>query len=623
MSLALLTLNQVFILAQQYPSLTVVIPAYNAAKTLRWCLESILESDYPQDHLEVIVVDNNSTDETAAIAQRFPSVRYLSENRQGPSFARNKGIEAAQGDLIAFLDADTYIEPNWLQEMAKALSPAEVGGAECRVIPSRALGSRSLNRFRHFNIGQDTWGKYSLLSIDCFESPMINSAACLYKREALLAVGGFDTRLIRHEDIDLSKRIHRQGYQLASSEKAIAHVHYHGVSFWDYLLRAFWHGHTKGDYLKKWKQSQPVDSQPQETLSLTSPLHFFIDKHWECFKGFLKSGHYFWLLRMALYQFMAIGRLTGAVANKKNKKTWSNKQVAQGGFTLVQVLVAAAIIGGLSVTLMNIMRQQAVVQKMAEINHEETALLQQISRTLLNANACKFTIGDGQPVQNGRSLIAIKNRNNTDIFKTTGPLSEYGGRVENKLLKILSFTLEVPTGALVTLSGTTDQVGQIDLKVRWERKSPLIQGNKTPSRKIPLSVKTTSADGLIECYSATENAVDTARQKACEQMGGSYIHPPGDPSSGRCDLQFIPNIVTNYHNVTGTSSGQRQVQCGTGETVIDCGGWKRNSPQEGSHASVEPRDGTKCYLQTPSVGAPTDYRIFARCLKITLPTPTP
>lgn len=64
---------------------------------------------------EVIVVDNNSSDDTAAIAREYPGVRVLHEPRQGVAFARNRGFNAAQGDIIGRIDADSIIEPNWIE----------------------------------------------------------------------------------------------------------------------------------------------------------------------------------------------------------------------------------------------------------------------------------------------------------------------------------------------------------------------------------------------------------------------------------------------------------------------------------------------------------------------------
>jgi glycosyltransferase involved in cell wall biosynthesis len=96
----------------QNASVSIVIPVYNEADQLAACLRAI--ADQTSKPLEVIVVDNNSTDGSAAIAAGFPFVRVLSEPRQGVVHARNRGFDAARGDIIGRIDADSLIAPNWV-----------------------------------------------------------------------------------------------------------------------------------------------------------------------------------------------------------------------------------------------------------------------------------------------------------------------------------------------------------------------------------------------------------------------------------------------------------------------------------------------------------------------------
>ncbi len=94
------------------PVVSVIIPVYNGAAYLAEALDSVLAQDYQP--LEVIVVDDGSTDRTAEIARSYPAVRYLAQTNQGHGAARNTGIAAAQGELIAFLDADDLWAPHKL-----------------------------------------------------------------------------------------------------------------------------------------------------------------------------------------------------------------------------------------------------------------------------------------------------------------------------------------------------------------------------------------------------------------------------------------------------------------------------------------------------------------------------
>src|SRR5579872_3742862 len=92
-------------------TISLVIPAFNEQRHLGACLEAALNQRLPFD--EIIVVDNNSTDATIDVATRFPEVTLLREPRQGVVHARNTGFNAAHGEIIARIDADTLLPPDW------------------------------------------------------------------------------------------------------------------------------------------------------------------------------------------------------------------------------------------------------------------------------------------------------------------------------------------------------------------------------------------------------------------------------------------------------------------------------------------------------------------------------
>jgi glycosyltransferase involved in cell wall biosynthesis len=108
-------------------NVSIVIPAYNEESHLRLCLESVAKQTVQP--FEVIVVDNNSTDATAAIARLFPFVRLISESRQGVMYARDCGFDAARGEIIGRLDADSIVEPNWVETIHKVFQDKSVDAA--------------------------------------------------------------------------------------------------------------------------------------------------------------------------------------------------------------------------------------------------------------------------------------------------------------------------------------------------------------------------------------------------------------------------------------------------------------------------------------------------------------
>jgi GT2 family glycosyltransferase len=116
------------------PFVSVIIPVLNGDRTIKDCLVSLLRTDYPQEHREILVVDNGSTDRTADIIKGFP-VRYLREERQGAPAARNAGIRASRGGLVAFTDADCVVTREWLGELVRAFDEDEIGGVAGEVFP--------------------------------------------------------------------------------------------------------------------------------------------------------------------------------------------------------------------------------------------------------------------------------------------------------------------------------------------------------------------------------------------------------------------------------------------------------------------------------------------------------
>jgi glycosyltransferase involved in cell wall biosynthesis len=105
---------------------SVIICAYNYARFLPRCLESVFSQSQPAD--EIILVDDGSTDETADVVKRFPPVRYIRQENAGKAAAFNRGFRESQGDLICHLDADDYWLPRKLQRVTETLAACDAGG---------------------------------------------------------------------------------------------------------------------------------------------------------------------------------------------------------------------------------------------------------------------------------------------------------------------------------------------------------------------------------------------------------------------------------------------------------------------------------------------------------------
>lgn len=112
------------------PFVSVVMPAHNASAFLPRTLGALLESDLPRHQWELIVVDDASTDASAAIATRYAhTVVRITDRAHGPAYARNRGVEVARGDIVVFVDSDVVVHKNTLRLLAHALSEASDVGA--------------------------------------------------------------------------------------------------------------------------------------------------------------------------------------------------------------------------------------------------------------------------------------------------------------------------------------------------------------------------------------------------------------------------------------------------------------------------------------------------------------
>ncbi|MBN1441355.1 MAG: glycosyltransferase family 2 protein, partial [Planctomycetes bacterium] len=110
------------------PFISVIVPARNASATLPGCLLALRAQSYPRDRFEVIVVDDGSTDNTAAVAAKFWA-RVISIPPSGPAVARNRGVKESKGEILLFTDADCAPTPGWISRLVSAFDEPEVMAA--------------------------------------------------------------------------------------------------------------------------------------------------------------------------------------------------------------------------------------------------------------------------------------------------------------------------------------------------------------------------------------------------------------------------------------------------------------------------------------------------------------
>jgi glycosyltransferase involved in cell wall biosynthesis len=216
--------------------ISVIIPVKNEAKKIGQCLAAVFsQSTMP---CEVIVVDGHSTDETVSIAQKYP-VKIFYEEYHTRAGANQVGLEHAQGDFIAFTDADCIPKNDWLEHLIIELREGIVG-----------VGGGIIN------LGNGFWEKSVNLAFGTFlgsansvqgrffkEKRFVNSiSGCnsIYRKKDLLFVKGFDVTLGTAEDTDLNKKLLPMGKLLYTPSAIIFHNHHRGVK--DFSKRMYQYG---------------------------------------------------------------------------------------------------------------------------------------------------------------------------------------------------------------------------------------------------------------------------------------------------------------------------------------------------------------------------------------------
>jgi glycosyltransferase involved in cell wall biosynthesis len=180
--------------------ISVVVPVYNGERTLADCLKSLQTQNLPRSAYEVIVVDDGSRDRTAEIATGY-EVRVLRQRNAGAAAARNTGLRAASADWIAFTDADCVASRGWLKDLIRTAEASD----DVICVAGKTLGLASDAPAARFADLMGTFDAGRHLSHPRY--PFAPSGNVLYRRSALLAVGGYDSRYRSYEACDLHQRL--------------------------------------------------------------------------------------------------------------------------------------------------------------------------------------------------------------------------------------------------------------------------------------------------------------------------------------------------------------------------------------------------------------------------------
>jgi glycosyltransferase involved in cell wall biosynthesis len=210
---------------------SIIIPAYNAEKTLSKTLDACLAQSLP---CEIVVVDDGSTDGTARAAMQFP-VKYLRQENKGPAAARNRGWRAATGEIILFTDSDCVPEKDWALKLTSLLEKSGAGaaGGTYSLMNPESLTASCIHyeiQYRHSSLPETV--RY------------LGSFSLAMPKSVLEQLGGFDESFPTAcgEDTDLTYRVAALGRQLKFTRE-VRTGHYFPSGTGRFLRQQFWRGY--------------------------------------------------------------------------------------------------------------------------------------------------------------------------------------------------------------------------------------------------------------------------------------------------------------------------------------------------------------------------------------------
>jgi cellulose synthase/poly-beta-1,6-N-acetylglucosamine synthase-like glycosyltransferase len=233
-----------FLSSYQWPRISVVVCTYNGQRTMRDCCEGLSQIEYP--NFEVIAVNDGSTDATAAIPKEY-GFRVISTSNHGLSHARNTGLEAATGEIVAYLDDDARPDPHWLQYIAFEFmrsGHAAIGGPN---IPPPGDG------WIAECVANAPGGPAHVLLSDRIAEhiPGCNMA---FRKSALQAIGGFDLQYrTAGDDVDVCWRIQQKGWTIGFSPAAMV-WHHRRNSVKSYWKQQYGYGKAEALLEEKWPE---------------------------------------------------------------------------------------------------------------------------------------------------------------------------------------------------------------------------------------------------------------------------------------------------------------------------------------------------------------------------------
>jgi GT2 family glycosyltransferase len=248
---------------------TVIIPVYNGEQTLARCIDSALEQDYPA--IELIVIDNASTDGTESIARRYGErIRYIrNESNLGLARSYTKALFAAGAELVVYLQSDcAFAQRDYVTRILRHFDDPTVGAV---------TGKSIVDDFRALTWSQRLFAVLNLNDVaetretGVHEISFVEARCDAFRTRLLREIGGFNAALtLSNEDQDLSIKIRRKGFRLLQDRSLRFYLGYGGTqdSFWKLLLKQHQMGRGQGFIFHRYR----LESAAHSTRSLNRVL---------------------------------------------------------------------------------------------------------------------------------------------------------------------------------------------------------------------------------------------------------------------------------------------------------------------------------------------------------------
>jgi glycosyltransferase involved in cell wall biosynthesis len=217
---------------QNLPDIDCILIGVNSARTIGRCIESIRAGSYPAERLHICYADGGSTDDSTAIAGRYPGVEVIALNPDYPTpgLGRNAGWKNGSSPFVQFLDSDTIVDPQWFSQAIVSMNDPALGavnGMRRELHPEHSV----------YNwIGDLEWNG-PVGQSDCFGGDV------LIRRTALEKTGGYDETLVGGEDPELSRRIIRAGWRIERIDAVMTRHDLAMSTLKQYLRRAYRSGY--------------------------------------------------------------------------------------------------------------------------------------------------------------------------------------------------------------------------------------------------------------------------------------------------------------------------------------------------------------------------------------------